>query len=216
MNNENNLENIKTKIKKLLALSKSDNENEAYIALTKANELINQYKLDEDSLRYESVHSKSTKRYVPYRTIIGNAVAWLYNCYVHRNEANKSIVFTGESLYSYMAAEMFTYIINSINRCAKKYIRKNAKRSYRLSFKYGMASRIYDRIMLLGKSCSWAPYCEVDIEKAEKYIERTLILIKVDINKSKLNRTAIIRGTSHGNSVSLERQAGYTPVLQIQ
>ncbi|GBU28280.1 hypothetical protein R84B8_01838 [Treponema sp. R8-4-B8] len=219
MNNENNLENIKTKIKKLLALSKSDNENEAYIALKKANDLINEYKLDENSLRFESLMVKSTKTYIPYRAVISNAVAWLYGCHTYRCVDKKSFVFTGESLYVFLAGEMFTYLINSINRCAKKSIHKNAKRKYRISFKYGMADRIYDRIMELGKSCSWAPYRDDNIKDAEKFIVQSTTLyseLKVKEILFKLDEKAITKGILYGDGVSLERQAGYTPVLQLQ
>jgi hypothetical protein len=216
MNDENNIENINNKIKKLLNLSKSDNENEAYIALTKANKLISEYKLDKDSLRFESVHAKSTKTYMPYRTIIANTVAWLYSCYHYINDIKKIVVFVGENPFSFLAGEMFSYLINTINRCALKAIHKNSKRNYRLSFKYGMADRICDRIFELGQSCSWAPYRYNKIEEAKNFIVRTTKLESVKRNKIKLNPTATRKGILYGNSVSLERQAGYTPVLQIQ
>jgi len=217
MNNENNLENIKTKIKKLLALSKSDNENEAYIALTKANELISQYELDENTLRFETIYVKSTKTYVPWRSLIGNAVSWLYGCYKYRNVSGGNFVFTGESLDVFLAGEMFTYLINTINRVSKIYIRKNAKRKYRRDFKYGMAERIYDRIITLGSSCSWAPFRENKINEAKKFIFKIVDDLSFDNKKKiKLNLKAITKGAMHGNNVSLARQAGYTPVLQIQ
>jgi len=215
MNNENNLENIKDKIRKLLALSKSDNENEAYIALQKANYLIKQYKIDETSLRFETIHVKSTKNYIPYRTIIANAVSWLYGCYFYRDVERHTVVFTGERLYAYLAGEMYTYLINSINRCSRKTIHKNSKRKFRLSFKYGMADRIYDRIFELGQACSWAPYRKKKIDEAKKFIEKSTNLISVEKNKIKLNQKAIYRGTLYGNNVSLERQASYTPVPQL-
>ena len=42
-----NLENVKEKIEKLLALSKSENENEAASALKKAHKLVKKYELEE-------------------------------------------------------------------------------------------------------------------------------------------------------------------------
>ena len=45
----NDLDKIKDRIRKLLALSKSDNENEAMIAMEKANELMAGYNLDESA-----------------------------------------------------------------------------------------------------------------------------------------------------------------------
>jgi len=42
-----NIENVKGKIRKLLALSKSDNGNESDAALQKASELVEKYELEE-------------------------------------------------------------------------------------------------------------------------------------------------------------------------
>ncbi|MBR4598749.1 MAG: DUF2786 domain-containing protein, partial [Treponema sp.] len=56
---------IKSKIKKLLALSKSPNENEAALAMEKATALMAQYRLDESEFSgYTQKSVKSTKRYV--------------------------------------------------------------------------------------------------------------------------------------------------------
>jgi len=216
MEYQNNIENIKVKIRKLLALSKSDNENEAYIALQKANELISHYNLDNDSVRFETVFVKSTKTYVPWRTLIGNAVSWLYNCYMYRDVLRGAIVFTGESLDSFLAKEMFSYLINTINRCAKINIRKNSKRKFRRDFKYGMADRINDRIFLLGEKCSWAPHREKKIEDAEKFIKKSHKLTETEVKKINLNKRAVIKGKLYGDNVSLVRQTVNTPILQLQ
>ena len=216
MDNENNIENIKAKIKKLLALSKSDNENEAFIALKKANDLISQYKLDEDSLFFELVKVKATKTYVDWQTLISNAVAWLYGCYSYRNCSHGMKIFIGESLDAFLAGEMFTYIIKTINRCAKKSIRKNAKFKFRHDFKYGMADRIHDRIMELGESCSWSPNRDIKIEKAKYFIEKSIKLTFDEGKNIKLNNKAFFRGSLYGDGVSLARQTGHTPILQLQ
>jgi hypothetical protein len=215
MNNANDLEKIKTKVKKLLALSKSDNENESLSALNKANELIGQYGLDEESLRFEFVRVKSTKTYVSWRALVANAVSWLYACYKYRDYYQGELVFTGEGLGAFMAGEMFAYLINTIERCAKKSVRKNASFKYRRDFKYGMASRIYDRIMELGESCSWSPRRGVKIEEAKNFVKKSVELNFKEFNKVKLNLTAVNRGVFYGDGVSLARQAGYTPVPRI-
>jgi hypothetical protein len=215
MNSENTLENIKTKIKKLLALSKSDNENEAYAALKKANELIQQYDLDEESLRFDCVKVKGTKTYIPWRAVIANAVSWLYGCYSYRDCSHGTRVFSGESLDVFMAGEMYSYLINTINRCSKKAVRKNAKYKFRRDFKYGMAARLYDRIMELGGSCSWSPHRNIKIEEAKNFLEKSVKLTFDEFKEVKLNRVAITKGVLYGDGVSLVRQAGYTPVPQI-
>lgn len=73
--NEEQLNTVKRRIKKLLALSKSPNENEASLAMKMANDLIAQYKFNEsDFSNYTSKVIKSTKRFVEWRAILANAV----------------------------------------------------------------------------------------------------------------------------------------------
>jgi hypothetical protein len=215
MISENDLENIKTKIKKLLALSKSDNENESLSALKKANCLIEQYGIDEETLRFDLLKIKGTKTYVPWRAVIANAVSWLYGCYSYRDCDHGMRVFSGENLEVFMAGEMYSYLINTINRCSKKAVRKNAKYKFRRDFKYGMAERLYDRIMELGESCSWSPHRNMKIEEAKKNLEKSIKLSFDEYKEVKLNLAAVNRGALYGDGVSLARQAGYTPVSQI-
>ena len=211
-----NLEIIKGKVRKLLALSKSDNENEAAVALEKANELISKHKLDEAALRFETVRVRSSKTYVAWRTVIANAVSWLYGCHSYRQTDYGMFVFTGEELDAFMAGEMFEYLIKAIERSAKKIIRKNAKFKFRRDSKYGMASRLYDRIMELGEACSWSPRRNMKIEEAKEFVKKSVALRENNIKKqNNWNRTALARGLSHGGNVSLARQAGYAPVSQI-
>jgi len=211
----NNLNDIKDKIRKLLALSKSDNENEAASALEKANELLSKYDLDESELIFNSVSVKYVKTYVPWKTVISNAVAWLYGVYKYKSNGN--LVFVGLDIYTFLASEMFEYLIKTIERTAKKKIRKNAKYLFRKSFKYGMADRIYDRIHELGQSCSWAPYRDINIEEAKEFAEKSIELIEVkSLKKIKLNRSALNRGIYHGNNISLARQAGHNHVALLQ
>ena len=209
------LEIIKEKIRKLLALSKSDNENEAAIALEKANDLISKYNIDEASLHYESLEIKSTKMYMPWRSCIANAVSWLYCCCHYRDKNNGTFVFTGEKLYVFMAAQMFDYLVKTIERCSKKAVRRNAKLKFRRDFKFGMALRLYDRIMILGESCAWCSVRDIKIEEAKEFIGRSVEIITNKNKNLRLNRTAVNRGIIHGNNVSLARQTGFTPPAQL-
>lgn len=204
-------EQIKTRIKKLLALSKSDNENEAASALEKANELIKEYGIDEGAVRFNSVSAKGMKTYRRWRVLLGNAVAWLYSCHRYTSSETGNYIFTGEPLYAFMAAEMFLYLSKTIERIAKKEIRKNAKLKFRDSFKYGLATRLYERIYEMGDKCSWAPQRENVIADAEKYIKNLILLETPKAKQAAVNKTAYSRGRVSANSVSLARQAGHSP-----
>jgi hypothetical protein len=110
---------------------------------------------------------------------------------------------------------MYSYLIEAVERCAKKNIRKNAKYKFRQSFKYGMACRIYDRITQLGSACSWSPCRNEKIEGAKEYAGRSVELSDSKKKKSSFNSRAEARGFQHGGGVSLARQAGQSPVLMI-
>jgi hypothetical protein len=210
----NNLETLKNRVRKLLALSKSDNENEAAAALEKANYLLGEYGLDEAGLKFEEAAVRSVKRYVRWRVIIANAVSELYCCYKYRDD-HKGYVFTGEPLYVFMASEMYLYLTKTIERIAKKSIRKNAKFAYRRSFKEGMADRIYDRIYVLGKDCSWAPRRRSLLREVKEYVEKTVPLEESTGKRKAVNTKAFNRGSSLAEDVSLARQTGCAGTRRI-
>ena len=211
----NDLEHIKDKVRKLLALSKSDNENEAAAALEKANSFIEKYDLNETALRFESVSIKSTKLYVHWRMAVANSVSWLYCCYNYQETSKGLMVFVGESFYVFMASEMYSYLIKSIERIAKKSIRKNAKYSYHKYFKFGMADRLNERIICLGQNCSWAPHRDINIEEAENFVKQSVELTTTKFKKVGFNYRAAARGRMCADGVSLARQTAHVPTPQL-
>jgi hypothetical protein len=202
----NDLDKIKIRIKKLIALSKSPNENEAMAALEKARRLMEEYGLNEKDCVYISSCVKSTKRYIPWRTVIANSMAWLYNCYKFRDQNNGFFVFSGEEIDVFMAIEMYSYLIKTIERMAKQNIRKNAKSKFRESYKWGIASSLYNRIETLGQSCSWAHQREEKITAIEEYVSKKHDLIVPVHKKIKINNSALTRGFVDGGKISLNRQ----------
>lgn len=200
---------IKSKVKKLLALSKSPNENEAALALEKATTLMAQYRLDESEVRdYTKKSVKSTKRYVEWRSIVANAVENLYATYHYRDVNTGEFIFYGEELDVFMATEMFSYLIKTIDRMAAQNIRKNAKYHFRQSYRSGLASRLYDRIEELGKNCSWRNPEELEKAKQEisDYVENNKKLSTTTAKTIKTNMKAWCRGASDANGISLNRQ----------
>jgi hypothetical protein len=204
-------EQIKILIKKLLALSKSGNENEAAAALKKANELMRERGIGEETLRFESVRAKAVKTYQPWRVLLGNAVAWLYSCHICSNPNEGNYIFTGEPLYAFMAGEMFSYLAKTVGRIAKKEIRKNAKLKFRDSFKYGIAVRLCERIYETGGACSWAPRRDNAIAEAEQHVKKTTPLETRDTKQTAVNTTAFNRGRLRADGISLARQTGHSP-----
>jgi hypothetical protein len=206
------LEKVKDRVRKLLALSKSDNENEAMLALEKANELMADYHLDESALRYERVEVKTVKGYSPWRTTLANAMDYLYCCYHYHstNSGRGTFVFSGEPSDVFLAAEMYEYLARTIERSAKKHIRKNAKSVFRDSYKLGMARRIWDMIEEMGESASWAPLRASKQKEVQAWVEQNVSLEDKNQKKGTINNAALERGFRHGGNVSLSRQAGYS------
>ena len=202
------LESIKVKVKKLLALSKSPNENEACAALKKANELMAEYKLTfEQMSHFVEQKVKSTKKLVLWRVVLSNAVEQLYaTCHYSDNFGH--VVFVGDELDVFMATEMYKYLSRTIDRMARQNIRKNAKQKYRLAYRTGIASCLYDRITTLGQQCSWRNPEELESQKklVKDFLNRNLSLSEGKNKFAPLNSNAFGRGLDDGKGIGLNRQ----------
>jgi hypothetical protein len=174
---ETNLESIKRRIKKLLALSASPNENEAAAALEKAQALMEEYHLTEGECLYIRHSVPATKRLSRWRTVLSNAVSWLYCCETFRNSAQGEICFFGESFDAFMAGEMYRYLSKTVERMAKQNIRKPAKMPCREKYKLGTAGRLSERIRKAGKEVSRAPEREHRLLAAKKTLANQVTLV---------------------------------------
>lgn len=219
MNNEQ-LNTVKRRIKKLLALSKSPNENEASLAMKMANELIAQYRLNESEFSdYTSKVIKSTKRFVEWRAVLANAVEQLYATYHYKDENTGSFVFYGEELDVFMSTEMFSYLTKTVDRMAKNNIRKNAKYKFRQSYRSGVANRLYDRIKELGSQCSWRNSEQLEQQKNDISLwvhNQTELVSNVSTKKTKANMTAWMKGEIDAEGIQLNRQMTGNEVRRIR
>jgi len=200
---------IRIKIRKLLELSKSPNENEAAAALQKANTLMETYRLSESQCM-ETVYTcemvKIIKAY-SWREKIVTATAWLYSVYPLKYPYRRQQAFYGEELDAFMAAEMYSYLVKTLERLARQNIRRNAKKAYRDSWKLGMADRLSARIFEMGVNCSWAPEREQRRSAVARYVKSQKSVETMQIPKRKQNRAAWQKGMVAGEAVSLNRQA---------
>lgn len=202
------LESVKRRVKKLLALSKSPNENEAAAALRKANELMADYKLTAEQFSdYTKAKVKGTKRFSRWRVVLANAVENLYATY-HYTDHEGNIVFIGEELDVFMSTEMYKYLVKTIDRMAKQNIRKNAKYKYRQSYRAGIASRLYDRMYELGQQCSWRNPKELKAQKKQiaEFVEKQVAIETSKKKFEKANPLAFSKGNNDANGINLSRQ----------
>ena len=204
---DNQLDAIRQRIKKLLALSKSPNENEALSAIEKANDMMESYGFNKnDFTEYSIKKIKSTKRYCEWRAVLANAVENLYATYHYKNMEG-SVIFCGEEIDVLMSTEMFVYLTKAVERITKNNVRKNAKYKYRQSYKAGIANRIYDKMEELGQSCSWRNKEEISKRKTEisTWAHSQLQIVRIE-KKIKINPKAFSKGEIDGDNISLNRQ----------
>lgn len=203
------LESVKRRVKKLLALSKSPNENEAALALKKANELMAEHKLDIGQFsEYTRQTVKDTKRLIKWRSILANAMERLYATYHYVIRDTGQLFFVGEELDAFMAAEMYKYLVKAVLRMTKNNIRKNAKQKFRESYREGLANRLYDRMEELGQQCSWRNPKELEAakEKVENFVKGEVAIVVRRKKRGNSNQRAFARGMSDANGISLSRQ----------
>lgn len=121
---------IREKIQKLLALSKSSNEHEAYAALVKARELIAKNKLDERDFeekkkvikRMDLTGVSYSMRRDPWMSNLKEVIAENYCCksFVTRINRTRYIRFMGLEEDVDMCTDVFWYALNCINEGIKK------------------------------------------------------------------------------------------------
>ena len=205
-------EQIKKKIKKLLALSKSPNENEAMAALEKARKLMEENGLSEQDCNVYTEETKYLKSRPRWQYIIAKGVAWINGTVIRIvNDYNSMVVrFHGAETDVFISKEMYQYLVKTVNRMAKQNIRKNAKKPYINSYKEGMAASLYQRMLQAGELYSWANKRESQLEAIEKYVVELYKVryeaSRIKEKKQKTNNIAFYRGANDGEKINLNRQ----------
>ena len=198
---------IKKRIKKLLALSKSPNENEAMTALQKAQKLMEAYHITEAECVYAAQTVKATKRESAWRSTLANTVASLYACEALHDASSGQMIFYGESFDVFVAKEMYGYLSKTIDRMVKQNVRKRNTLKYKNQYRFGIVCRLAIRIYELGQKVSWAPEREHKLLAVKKAAENEFGIIMRGELKTPLRDKAFTRGVADGGTVSLHRQA---------
>jgi hypothetical protein len=165
--NDGTLDKVMEKIRKLMRMTESPNENEAAVAAGKAQALLAEYNLSLSDVRTEK---SKDPRFVtdeeiataiqPWRRLIGNSVAALYFCkYMFysfdkhpKGWARKDRhMFVGAAHNIEVAKMMFVYLMNATERLAKEGAKKvpaSERDRYTRSFCWACSSRLAGRIHL--------------------------------------------------------------------
>ena len=147
---DENLEKIKAKIKKLLALSNSPNPNEAASALKMAQEMMAEYNVEKFEVGNINISEEKTPSYGGnsppiYETLLIFYVSTAFGCkYIHsysRENYWKHIwVFIGLSHRAEVAAYITQILLRKLKTARKEYI----KSLYRVRSKYRKTQRADD------------------------------------------------------------------------
>ncbi len=159
------------KVRKLLSLAQSENENEAFLAMKKANELIEKYNIDRveqdktSGCVYAIINHKRKKTENYQRRIcnilkehffVDVVYSYLYDagdCQVY-----KTIELLGTSENVSIAEYVYYFLMNQMEMLWKVHLRTNGKgvsrnkRSYRLGLLRGLHDKL-DREALERKAC---------------------------------------------------------------
>jgi hypothetical protein len=101
---------------------------------------------------------------------------------------------------------MYGYLSKTIERMAKRNIRKNAAAKYREKYKLGAACRLYDRIHGLGAAAAWMEVRGEKLQAVRKAMETEISIVSQDLKITGRGDSAFKRGAAAGDGVSLNRQ----------
>jgi hypothetical protein len=154
-----NKEKVIDRIRKLLALSTSPNENEAASAAQKAQSLLAEYNLElgdvvekkKEQFKVGTPVAVPSSFKYPWVWRLGQAVAKLYFCdhYVVRYQKEDRHTFVGADHNIMVAQMMFVYLYQTVDRLAKqgaKSVPEHERSPYRTSFRNTCTIRLCTRI----------------------------------------------------------------------
>jgi ElaB/YqjD/DUF883 family membrane-anchored ribosome-binding protein len=146
------IEKVADKIKKLLSLSESPNESEAFAAFSKAQEMLTRHNLsiadlaDSTPQEIEEQIINESQRQSAWKGILLNAVCQANYCFVYRVKQKnriKQIIF-GRPVNNESTRIQFEYLAETVDRLAKQV---DGDRTFKNAFKLGAAHRLHSRII---------------------------------------------------------------------
>jgi hypothetical protein len=190
-------ETILNKIRKLLELSKSNNEHEAALAAARAAELMVQHQIEEADLEVSTGETKADPiinealdqcgRWVSWKGWIATGIAKAFGCETYRTNVwlngksgeehriigPESAMSTVRYMYQYLTNEVARladegYSIECEERHKSGVITLPSARAWKASFRAGASSAIYDRLIAQRKQT---------IDNAAKEHSQALVVI---------------------------------------
>lgn len=156
------MDNITEKIKKLLALSQSSNENEATAAAAKVTEMLTQYNLtlaDLGGLTMEPIDEMTIEqslKNVPWKMFLLQAIAQVNYCVAFSRSTRYGpvrAVVVGRPTNILIIQQLYEYLVTAVDRVTKEAITAykaelsgKKPRTFANNFRKGCAIRIKERL----------------------------------------------------------------------
>lgn len=220
------MENLLEKVKKLLSLGTSSNENEAALAIKRAHELLRQYNLGLSDVYLSEVEShdivESGRKSKKEDMLLLNLVCKQNYCRLifanyYKGESKHCYTIIGLKHNVECTIEMYKYLDESVHRLTKQFMsrhnytkreRKKVKKSYQL----GIVTGLYKKLEQPGNYWGEVPQGSmVLVKKAEdvvnEYVEKKYPLLKKTKSRgSTVDSHAYMNGKSDSSDISLSRQ----------
>lgn len=150
------MKKIVSRIRKLLALSQSPNQNEAALAAQKAADLLSEYNLSLSDIELSELPIVDEEVDVSYlatwRVRLAHVVSRSNYCRLLLLPSCRRLIFVGRDHNAKAAREMFLYLSSSIEENCRAYAKKYRPGRTRLdSFRLGFVRLIQERL----ESASW-------------------------------------------------------------
>jgi preprotein translocase subunit Sss1 len=225
--NQNTIE----KIQKLLALSKSPNENEASVALKMAMDMLSKHNLSMSEInveKKETVEQEEVKftgkNFSTWRTLLLNAIADSHYCNILKVHGTGIYYIIGKHTNRQATLLMFQYLSNVVEfeckvNMADKALTKTEGKTYANSFKLGMVHRLTQRlqekknsIILESKSNALIKVDPYAVSKAEnqEYIRNKYKVHQAQERTNNINNSAYYQGDKAGQRVGLNGSRAIT------
>jgi hypothetical protein len=221
------------KLHKLLALSASDNENEAALAMKKAEELMREYNLSvaDVALDGSGAHVGSaevcglTKTSQTWEISLGSSIARTFNGRAIRvkNSNGWSFTFVAGQTDLRIITDLFERLRSAIKRMSQAYVNsaKNFTRTHgkslHNSYRLGMINTISQRLDLLKKNTapddnrnafgmSGTALMVIKDKAVDQRVDRLFPRVKKTTSRAnRVDGNAYQQGMTDGNNVSLHR-----------
>ena len=216
--NKNNLKRIQLKLQKLLALSASENEAEASLAMEKCRELMTKYgirTIDVDEETNEVGISTAcvdgyTKKHRTWESKLAAAIAGCFDAeaLIQRNPHKWNIMFISGESERDIIVDLYKRLRRTISKMSKEYCTYNIgnNRSLQKSYAFGMIKTIRTRLHTI--------YLDIPETRALVVIKKQAVdarikelfpgITKMNFAKP-TNRDAFIKGEIDGKAIQLHK-----------